>query len=317
MKPTKALIVACLLLATLSASNCSVRHALGSRMNQYIKPVASNVGALISGIRTFVDEKTATISTSEIPNFGDNSFVYNLLDGDFMQTARSLRRRRRIVVRLRASAVIPKLPLAFKPFEGLKDLKFGKEYKRVLVEQSIKSPGLSWGKVTAMEGTRTGPQIQYVSGYGWSWGNAVQLYNINSVRKCKRILFWKKCRNENIKIPRGLHPNEIHEVEKALHNPILEQLRNRLSSGRILKTIRSTQALNMPAGMNQVQVLTAVKFHHVTSALKGMIGSHVTLPRYLVAKEAALTVIDEFGRKHLVEQKFNGRSVDLKIFSSI
>lgn len=340
MKPTKALFIACLFLVTLAACSCSVRQVLGSRMNQYIKSTKSNVWTLVSGIKTFTHDQSVTLKASEIGTMAGNVLNYNMDNGAYLSTARGLRRRvvrrrvfhrrgimhnalifrgRRPVYRRSVKVVraAPVRHIAFRPFEGLKDLKFGKDYKRVLVEQSIRSPGQSWGKITAMEGVRKGKDIEYTAAYGWATGNGLQQYNHNKVRKCKRILFWKKCKNVWVKIPRGLFPDEIQQVERALHNPILEQLRNKLSSGRLLSAIQNTQAWRMPKGMNQVQVLTSVSRMNAGAAIKSLIGSSLPFSRRLISRERSLTIIDEHGNKHLVEQTFRGSKVNLKVFSSI
>lgn len=315
MKHSSSLAAAILCLAIVGLSTCSVRQDLGGRMGPFIKPVGGNINSLISGIKTFSFDQTVDLKSSEVEGFGPNTIVtYNLLTGAHISTARSLKGKRRTVLK---ALPVPVIPIKFTPFKGLVELKFGKHYQRVLVEQEIRAPGASVGKVTAQEGKREGSSVQYVAAYGWSVGNALQLYNRNKVRKCKKILFIKKCHDEWQNIPRGFTPNEIQEVENALHNPILNQLRDKLNTGRLLRIIKNAKAWEMPGNMNQVQLLSGVRFGDVNHALNHLIGSQINLPRSLLATERHLEVTDEYGRKHFVNQKFNRNSVDLRVFSSV
>ena len=318
----KALFVISVFAIALTACSCSVRSSLGNRMGGYIKAPGPNVKALIGPISTYIHEHTLKLKSSDIDAHASNVVTYNMLNGAHMSTARGLRRRRRTCRRatVKASKPITVTPIAFKPFEGLKELKFGKNYQRVLVEQDIRTPGQSMGKVTAMEGVRVGTDIDYTAALGWSYGTTNQLYNQVKYQSCKKILFWKKCSTKTKNVPRGFRPDEVQDVEKALHNPILTLLRNKLSDGRLLKVVKSTKAWKLPEGMNQVnqvQLLKSVSIEDTEAAIQSMTGSSVALSRELLMNELSFRIEDENGRTHAVEQKFRGATVDLKVFSSI
>jgi len=67
-----------------------------------------------------------------------------------------------------------------------------------------------------------------------SLGDLVQQFNSIKERKCKRILFIKKCHDEWHQVPRGLTPEEINVVTNSLRAHAYEHLNNKINSAPIL-----------------------------------------------------------------------------------
>ena len=154
------------------------------------------------------------------------------------------------------------------------------------MHHQVTIPGPCVSKIVAGIGKRNGQTISYRSAYGAAIGQGVQLYNVQSVRKCKRRFFSKKCWNENISVPRGVQPHELDAVRNGLDNRIFSAVAQAAQSGRLLRMIRKDkrdpfngrrQSFNQ---MNQQrQVLKGVNKSVTIEAIHSMVGQRVAIDK--------------------------------------
>ena len=299
----KALFILGICALTLASCSCSslVRENLAKELDKHLKNTKPEFLQLIDRDKIYVFDHTIIVKKSEIERFASRSNTYNVINGAYLGDLGAMFSRRL------AKVEEGKLePINFKLYEGMKNLKIGKKYRNLLVDQKVKSPGNAWGSVLAMSGQRTGDEIEYSTAYGWAIAKTKQRFN-------------------DRRQPIGFTPDQVSIIGETLEMRTMLLLRNNLAHqegmvidaanprGRRLSSISHTSAL--PEGINQVQILTSVPTRQAAEAIRGLTGSGVPLSRSLLRKERRLRIVDEAGRSHLVEQKFRGSKVDLKVFS--
>ena len=187
----------------------------------------------------------------------------------------------------------------FKPFQDLTNLKFGTNYHKIHHENQIRIPGDTWAKVTAVVASRDGSTISYKVGYGWTIGKGVQLYSTTTVRKCKRVFFFKRCWNENIRVPRGLHPGEFQLVLQGLENTLYNQVANKVASGRLLRRAGKTSTAVQTSEV--YQSIQGVEISQLFDAIDSLVGQEVQLDKQSVLKGEQVKVTTNDGREHTIK----------------
>lgn len=106
----------------------------------------------------------------------------------------------------------------FYPYRNFGSLMWGTKYELYGFRKKIVSGKVSYSSVQAFLGRRTGSTVEILSIYGLAAGKAKQKYNSVRYRRCRRILFWKKCRWRTKNVPRGYNRGEIIQMHNYLLN---------------------------------------------------------------------------------------------------
>jgi hypothetical protein len=120
--------------------------------------------------------------------------------------------------------------IEFTPFKDLTNLKFGSKYQNIRIDQNINGEGLSVYQTSGSFGTRTGSDITYKTGFGWSFGLSTQQYSSTTVQRSKKRWFRTKRWTEVIKVPRGFLPAELEVVRTGLENEIYGAIAAKLTA---------------------------------------------------------------------------------------
>jgi len=128
---------------------------------------------------------------------------------------------------------LPHVGWNVQPFAKFRPLLFGSNAKvnTLTYHTQINAGGSGYVVSNALLGQRSGTGVQMISGYGVVIVHAKQQYNIQTVRKCKKILFIKKCHNENVRVPRGFYNNEIEAIIKEAQRRAALAMRQSLGLG--------------------------------------------------------------------------------------
>lgn len=135
-----------------------------------------------------------------------------------------------------------------KPFSRIGSMQFGqntKVHSLTFYNQITSGPG-SISQVVAVGtvGVREGGRIKLVTSVGIAAGRMQQQYNVQTVRKCKRILFWNKCHNENINVPRGLYQHELDAVTNKLQRLAALGMQSSISASTKLSASEVPESLS-------------------------------------------------------------------------
>ena len=200
----------------------------------------------------------------------------------------------------------------FKPYQDLSNIKFGVNYHKIHHENQIRIPGDVWAKLTAVIATREGSTVNYKVGYGWTIGKGQQLYSTSTIRKCKRVFFFKKCWNEKIKVPRGLFPHEFTVALQGLENTLFYQVANKVASGRLLRRVGKSHTAVQSSEV--YQSIQGVDLSQLFDAIYSLMGQEVQLDKQSVLKGDPVTVATSDGREHTiktVQEEENKREVQV------
>jgi hypothetical protein len=220
------------------AAICGLGSDLGVRLRAAAPQSTPQLGNFMHQLKSFSFVDTISIQRDQVAQYEGIKKTFNLETG----LAGRLLRKRKLTHAQAIAAVQAAVntvfrmhqKITFSPFQDLANLKFGTSYHKIHIEKSIKSPGVSHLKAMATIASRTGSQINYKVGYGWIVGNGVQLYSTTTVRKCRKIFWVKKCKNVQVSIPRGLHPNEFQLVVGGLENRLFNEIAAKVGNGRRL-----------------------------------------------------------------------------------
>jgi len=138
-----------------------------------------------------------------------------------------------------------------------------------------------------------------------SLADLVQQYNSVKERKCKKILFWKKCHDEWKNVPRGLTPSEINIVTTALRANAYQHLTNKVNT-----------ASNIPMASNSLDDFELFKLTFVPPLfpLAPMAGESCnTMVKDLIKKE--IDKVPEL-KKEINESVYTKTSVINRIVSN-
>lgn len=313
MKQSCLVLLVTMLVLTVSCQELKAK--LGSKLKSMEKPTSNGVGLLISGIQTFGYDVNLNIQTSAIDSYSNQKLHY-ASNGPYRSTSRAL------LFNLAhfMNVVMAATSQTFTPYEGLTSLKFGTNYQRIHIEQNVKNEGVSIGKITAMEGKRVGTNVQYVAGYGWSYGTMKPQFTHHRYRKCRRILFWNKCSWATTSVKRGLQFSEIQQITDLLHNNVYRTVSQKMGAARMLNMGTSASNKNMQLDQNvrAIQTLTKVPVADVFPAVASMLNGRSLFSKESLVTGRKLSLDDGFGSKHTVHQKFTngGSKVTLKIITT-
>ena len=205
----------------------------------------------------------------------------------------------------------------FTPFVDLPNLRFGTTYHKIHLIHHINVPGFNFVQATAVKGTRIDGVIHYKAVYGMIVANGVQLFNVESVRKCKKRFLGRKCWHENVNVPRGVHPHEFNIVVQGLERILFVHLAHKSEAGRLLRETESIQDFNLPAEMTptELQVLGGVEESDFKEALSSLLGEEVDMRESSIRLGEALNYRTKSGNDHVVLVEKDGSNT-LTIFVS-
>ena len=128
---------------------------------------------------------------------------------------------------------LPNIGVGVTPFDRFRALQFGSSSKIQALQFSNQIGGNAQGRIisNAIMGVRNGDSIELVSAYGVAMVTPKPQFNTQTVRKCKKVLFWKKCHDETIRIPRGFTHSELEAVVKEAERRAAVAMRQNLGFG--------------------------------------------------------------------------------------
>lgn len=304
----KVAITICLAIL-IASSSCRLGGSLAQSLRNAAPPGQPSLGHYLTGINSFSFNEEINIAKSEIPNFVGITKTLNINTGGAPQPPAQVQRRVRIGRRWRVITVPVANPyagtnLVFRPFADVENLRWGTRHQKIHLDHSIHVPGISYFKVLASVGERSGNAITYRAGYGWSYGTAQQLYNTVSVRKCRRRLFSKKCWNENVRIPRGVFPHELDLVGKGLENLVFNKIAEQ--AGRTLQQTEEKKKLPLPSNDKidpkkdaVYQKLDGVAFKDIIPAIRSLVKSgRLRFSKRILTPGVRSKIVDGQGNAH-------------------
>jgi len=128
---------------------------------------------------------------------------------------------------------VPHVGWNVNPFAKFRPLLFGNNAKvsTLTYHTQITAGGSGYVVSNALLGVRAGAGIQMISAYGVVIVHAKQQFTVQTIRKCKKILFVNKCHNENINVPRGFHNHEIEAIIQEAQRRAAVAMRQSLGLG--------------------------------------------------------------------------------------
>lgn len=229
-----------LLLFLASAVLGSLGSDLRSKLVAAAPKAQPSLGQFVQYIRTFAFSDRLDITTNQVSRHVGVAKSFNLFDGSPITG-------RRLLPFIDPNAATNPFfgqlwlkmqgvyRIAFTQFKDLSNLKFGAMYHKIHTEKSIAAPGNTYFKSTAVIAKKTDDQIAYRTAYGWTGGNGIQQNTVTTQRECKSYFFFKKCKDLQVVIPRGLLPHEFQLVTEGLENLLYTALANKVSSTRLLR----------------------------------------------------------------------------------
>lgn len=82
---------------------------------------------------------------------------------------------------------------------------------------------------------RNGATVQIRQASGTATSAVNKAYTVQVVRKCRTILFWTDCWNENVNVERGLYNNELEAITSKLQREAAIALRNQITANTGLR----------------------------------------------------------------------------------
>lgn len=130
------------------------------------------------------------------------------------------------------------------PYRRIRPLKFGSNTKiqSLTFTNSVSSTSAS---VTAngLYAMRNGNHIQLRQASGTASSNVNKQYATQTVRKCRTILFWTDCWNENVQVERGLQHWELERITTKLQRSAAIAMRDRIKSSTGLASLLPMSSL--------------------------------------------------------------------------
>lgn len=281
-----------LILSALILLSCGVSSNIGADLSNRVRAAAPQhqptLGNFISGINTQVWTDQATIQTSQVDSFVNTARHYGVGGRGF----------------------------DFRPFGDLTNLKFGTNYHKIHQENSINIPGFCFTKATAVIGHRSGSTITYKAGYGVTVGNGVQQFAVTKVHKCKKRFFRKKCWWEDVRVPRGLHPDEFRTVLQGLENTLYNAIAARVAGRRLLRQV-TDQSVQSEQIHDMFQSIGGVQESQLFDAIYSLVGEQVAVEKSAVLRGEEVAVTTSNGQKHLIKVSSGAdSSVEVKVWTT-
>ena len=245
----KAIVALTLTFLLAAYCSCNIGVDLSNRIRASAPPAQGSLGSFIHGIHPLAYSEQCTIQTSQIDSYKGIGRDHSAGGHNFH----------------------------FKPFGDIVNLKFGLTYHKIHHQHKVNIPGFSYVKSTASIGTRSGFTVSFKTGYGMAVGTGVQLFSVKSVRKCRRRFFWKKCWNENIRVPRGVNQNELQVAIKGMEHILYHNIANKVSSGRLLRLESDEVSREGHPKYNIIQIIQGVEEKEFSDAISSLIGEPVSL----------------------------------------
>ena len=280
------------ILSALILLSCGVSSNIGADLSNRVRKAAPQplptLGKYITGLNTQVWTDQATIQTSQVDSFANTARHYSVGGRGF----------------------------DFRPFGDLTNLRFGTNYHKIHQENSIHIPGFCFTKATAVIGHRSGSTITYKAGYGVTVGNAVQQFTVTKVRKCKKKFFRKKCWDEDVRTPRGLHPNDFRDVLQGLENTLYNAIAARVAGRRLLRQV-TDQSVQSEQIHDMYQSIEGVQESQLFDAIYSLIGEEIAVEKSAVLRGDEVAVTTSNGQKHLIKVSAGAESsVEVKVWTT-
>lgn len=313
----------------LCAAQC--QNGLGSSLASRVRALGGGLpngfNNYVTGINTFAFDEAVEITTDQIASktsdtrtysVGTGAFVGRLLIrkffkkvGRFFSRAGSSMRIRRgrgrgVTVNRNSVVSVPYANerVSFSPFSDLNALKFATSYYKLHHHERINAPGLCLYQATAIEGKRSGKDISYRVGYGYTFGTGVGQYTVHTQRVCKKFLFIKKCKNQSTRINRGLTPAEQQAVSNGLSATLYSSIASKVASGRNLMRLSRTHRRRAVSRKHHTfQHASGIAAEDVNAALTHMLGENNEAFNGPIPEDMPVFVNDSKGQTHKIVVK--------------
>lgn len=119
----------------------------------------------------------------------------------------------------------------FYPYSRVRPLKYGSNTRiQSLTFTNQVSSTSAMVTANGVMAVRNGNIIQFRQASGSASAPVNKQYRIESVRRCKKIIFWETCRNENVSVERGLQHWELERVLSKMQREAAQAMRNEIQA---------------------------------------------------------------------------------------